>query len=353
MKGALILADGTIIHGQGFGYECESFGELVFNTSMMGYQEALTDPSYAGQALILTYPLVGNYGINKFDSESSKAHVRGFIVRSLSLDYSHRSSEKSLDQFLIEQKVPIISGVDTRFLVRHIREKGVMPCAIVTSKNEIDSKKILQKLHFDYSSEDFVSQVSPKSIKVYNKGAKKKVALLDFGAKGGIVDELVKRNLEVHVFPSDSSSKQILEIDPSGIMLSNGPGDPAILTYAHKTILELGGKVPIFGICLGNQLLSHAYGGDTFKLKFGHRGSNHAVLELKTNKVSITTQNHGFAVGKVPKGFDVTHINLNDKTVEGLENKNLDIFSVQYHPEAKPGPHDSTQLFDKFVKKFS
>ncbi len=353
MKGALILGDGTVIHGQGFGYCGQSFGELVFNTSMIGYQEALTDPSYAGQILILTYPLVGNYGINKFDNESSKSHVRGFVIRSLSTDFSHRSAQKSLNQFLMDEKVPTVCGIDTRFLVRHIREKGVMPCAIVTSDSEIDSKKILEKLNFDYSCEDFVSKVTPKSIKVFNKGAPKKVALLDFGAKGGIVAELVKRNLEVHVLPSTTSSKEILAIEPDGLMLSNGPGDPSILTYAHKTITELGGKLPIFGICLGNQLLSHAFGGDTFKLKFGHRGSNHAVLELKTNKVSITTQNHGFAVGKTPKGFEVSHINLNDKTIEGLENPNLDIFSVQYHPEARPGPHDSGYLFDKFVKRFS
>ncbi|MBU0532562.1 glutamine-hydrolyzing carbamoyl-phosphate synthase small subunit [Candidatus Micrarchaeota archaeon] len=346
MKAVLALQDGTVLHGIGFGAKTERVGELVFNTSMTGYEEALTDPSYAGQILLMTYPLIGNYGTNGNDKESDKIHVSGFVVRQISPDHEHRQADNSLNSFLGQQGIPCISGIDTRFLVRNIRDKGVMPAAISVSNNEIDVKNLLSKIaDFDYSAVDFVSKVTTSTPKVFGKG--KKVALIDFGVKMGIVRELVKRNCEVHILPSYSTSEDVKAIEPDGILLSNGPGNPAILTQAHKTIRELADK-PMFGICLGHQLLAHAFGGSTYKLKFGHRGSNHGVHDLIKNRISITTQNHGFAVDKIPEKFELTHINVNDKSVEGMKGDN--IFSVQYHPEASPGPHDSTYLFDEFVK---
>jgi carbamoyl-phosphate synthase small subunit len=350
LKAVLALKDGTVIHGNGFGAIAESAGELVFNTSMTGYEEALTDPSYAGQILLMTYPLIGNYGINGKDRESGKIHPPGFVVREPSGDYSHRQASGSLDAFLRQFNVPGMYGVDTRFLVRHIREKGVMPAIIATSEKEIDVKRLVERMSkFDYSSVDFVKEVSTRKAQVLNQGGKKRVVLIDYGAKAGIARELVARGCEVHLLPCSATAADVKALEPYGIVLSNGPGDPAILKYAHETIRGLDGY-PMFGVCLGNQLIAHAFGGDTYKLKFGHRGSNHAVLDLRTEKMSITTQNHGFAVGKVPKGFEVSHINVNDRSVEGLCSENKAVFSVQYHPEAAPGPHDSGCLFDKFMK---
>jgi len=351
MKAVLALKDGTVIHGTGFGAIAENVGELVFNTSMTGYEEALTDPSYAGQILLMTYPLIGNYGINGRDRESGRIHPPGFVVRELSPDYEHRQANASLDAFLKQSGVPGMHGVDTRFLVRHIREKGVMPAIIATSEKEIAVKKLVERMNrFDYSSVDFVREVSTGKALVMNKGGKKKVVLIDYGAKAGIARELVARGCEVHVLPCAATAADVKAVEPHGVMLSNGPGDPAILKYAHETIRGLEGYRPIFGVCLGNQLIAHAFGGDTFKLKFGHRGSNHAVLDVKADKTAITTQNHGFAVGKVPKGFEVSHVNVNDGSVEGLRHENKAVFSVQYHPEASPGPHDSRYLFDDFMK---
>jgi len=353
LSAALVMQDGTILHGIGFGAKAEAIGELVFNTSMMGYQEALTDPSYGGQILLMTYPLIGNYGINRDDSESNRIHPAGFVVRSASPDYEHKDAERSLHGFLESNGIPGIQGIDTRFIVRHIRDKGVMPAILAVSDKDIDTKEMLERSRsFDYSAIDFVSYASIEKTETHNKGAKKRVVLIDYGAKGNIVRELVLRGCEVHIVPYDTSSESIRSIKPDGIMLSNGPGDPAILKGAHKTIRELGesSQTPIFGICLGHQLIAHAFGGDTYKLKFGHRGSNHAVIEQKSKKISITTQNHGFAVGKVPEGFEVTHINVNDKTIEGMSCEEKNILSVQYHPEACPGPHDSKYLFDRFME---
>ena len=351
MKAVLALKDGTVIHGSGFGAEAERVGELVFNTSMTGYEESLTDPSYAGQILLMTYPLIGNYGINGKDRESERIHPSGYVIRELSPDQEHRQQKQSLDAFLKEFGVPGICGVDTRFLVRHIRDKGVMPAIIATSQDEINVKKLVERMNrFDYSSVDFVSEVTTKKSQVFNKGGKKRVALIDYGVKMGIVRELVARGCEVHLLPASATASDVKAVEPHGIMLSNGPGDPAILKHAHETIRGLEGYKPIFGVCLGNQLIAHAFGGDTYKLKFGHRGCNHAVLDLKTNRTALTTQNHGFAVGKIPKNFEVSHINVNDKSVEGLRHINKAIFSVQYHPEAAPGPHDSRYLFDEFMK---
>jgi len=319
---------------------------------MTGYQEALTDPSYAGQMLLMTNPLIGNYGINNKDFESDKVQPRGFVVRSLSPDFSHMEATEGVDAFLERHGVPGITGIDTRFLVRRIRTKGVMPGLLATYEGDFDLKKL--KVDFDYSGKDFVREVTTQKPKTFGtKDAEgKRVILVDYGVKMGIVRELVARGCEVVLVPSFSTAKQIESHKPDGIVLSNGPGDPAILTEAHGVIRELSKRYPVFGICLGHQLLAHAFKGSTYKLKFGHRGSNHPVLERKTGCVSITTQNHGYAVNPepAPEGFGITHLNLNDNTVEGMEHRELPVFSVQYHPEASPGPHDSKQLFDKFIK---
>ncbi len=351
-RAALVLQDGTVIHGTGFGADGERMGELVFNTSMMGYQEALTDPSYGGQILLMTYPLIGNYGTNGTDQESESIHPSAFIVREPSEDGEHRNSAQTLDSFLKGQGVPGICGIDTRFVVRHLRDKGVMPAVVKVSEEAPDPGEMLRRLEFDYSSVDFVSKVTVKEPKVYGqrKRGGKKIALMDYGVKMGIVRALVERGCEVHVLPSWSAERAVKAVEPDGIVLSNGPGDPAILKEAHATIRALEGYRPIFGICLGHQLLAHAFGGDTYKLKFGHRGSNHAVLDLRSRRMAITTQNHGFAVGKVPEGFEVTHINVNDKSVEGMADRKRKVMCVQYHPEACPGPHDSRYLFDEFMK---
>jgi len=351
-KALLILKDGTIIHGQGFGAKTNRVGELVFNTSMIGYQEALTDPSYAGQILMLTYPLIGNYGINEKDFESSKVQVQGFCVaQDCDLPF-HKESVKTVDSFLKEADVPGISNIDTRFLVRKIRNYGVTPAVIANYGEVMDEKTLLDELAFNYSGINFVEKVSTKSEKTYGTG-KKKVVLIDYGVKMGIIRELVERGITVVVLPCFANVEDVMKHEPDGIMLSNGPGDPAILTDAHKTIRKLADKdYPIFGICLGHQLICHAFGGTTYKLKFGHRGSNHPVLDNLLKKVCITTQNHGFAAdkGALPKELEVTHVNLNDNTVEGVRHTTKEIFSVQYHPEANPGPHDSKYLFDQFVE---
>ena len=349
MRAVLMLKDGTALYGRGFGAEAIKEGELVFNTSMTGYQEALTDPSYAGQILMMSYPLIGNYGINKDDFESGKVQVEGFAVRELSDYYSHRLAVSSIDSFLKKNNVPGVSGIDTRFLVRRIRNAGVMPAVLATYKEKINVEKLVEKLEFDYSEINFVEKVTTKETKRFGDG-KKRIVLVDYGVKMGIVDSLVSRGIEVVVVPSFFNAEQIKELEPDGILLSNGPGDPAMLVDAHETIKSLS-EFPIFGICLGHQLLAHAFGGSTFKLKFGHRGSNHPVYDELKKKIIITTQNHGFVVdGKVPEGFEITHRNANDKTVEGMGHTSKPIFSVQFHPEARPGPHDSGYLFDEFLK---
>lgn len=349
-KALLAFADGTVFEGTGFGAECVREGELVFNTAMFGYQESLTDPSYAGQILVATYPLIGNYGISKDAWESGRVHVEGYVVRQLCISPSHHESIKTLDSYLQGNNVPGICNIDTRSIVRKIRNFGVVPSCLGVGEDLDAQKLILRAKSLDYSKIDFVKKVSPKSVQEYGEG-KKTVVLIDCGAKENIVRELVSRNLKVVRVPAFATEAQIRSYSPSGIMVSNGPGDPALLSEIAHTVRSLF-DLPIFGICLGHQILAHAVGGNTYKLKFGHRGANHPVLEKKTGRVAITSQNHGYAVDEksIPEDFEITHVNLNDNTVEGMAHKKLPIFSIQYHPEASPGPHDSKYFFERFVK---
>ncbi|MEE8168005.1 MAG: glutamine-hydrolyzing carbamoyl-phosphate synthase small subunit [Candidatus Hydrothermarchaeales archaeon] len=353
LQATLVLEDGTIVEGEGFGAEREVFGEVVFNTSMCGYQEALTDPSYKGQILMLTYPLIGNYGINAEDFESDGIKAEGFVVREACEIPSHRSSEKTIHEFLLEQDIPGIAGIDTRALTINIRKYGTMKAALKTSTAEIDGKELLEKARKqkDISELDLVSKVTSKEIKRY-AGEGKKVALLDCGMKLSILRNLLQRGCDVTVFPAFATSKEILEAEPDGILVSNGPGDPVQAPYAIEVLKKLLEEKPLFGICFGQQLLALAVGAKTYKLKFGHRGSNQPVKDLDTGRVYITSQNHGFAVDADSlegTGFKVAKINLNDNTVEGMQHGELPIFSVQYHPEANPGPKDNEYLFDEFL----
>ncbi len=364
MKSVLLLEDGTLFEGSSFGARGAAFGEVVFNTSMTGYQEILTDPSYKGQMVTMTYPLIGNYGVSKADNESIKPFCHGFIVRENSRTQSSWRSCGSLDDFLKEKNVVGISGIDTRALTRHLRDKGSMRGVI---SSDILDKDQLMKMVLDYPSIvglDLVKEVSCLKAYKWEEGRNdltfkptkiKKhfdVVVFDFGAKHNILRKLYSLGCNILVVPADTSAEEIMKIKPDGIMLSNGPGDPQAVDYAVETMQKLAGKFPIFGICLGHQILSLAFGGKTFKLKFGHRGGNHPVKDLRTGKVEITSQNHGFAVDPdsfMNRSIELTHINLNDGTCEGFAHKHLPVFAVQYHPEASPGPHDSDYLFDKFI----
>ena len=353
MKARLVLEDGMVYHGKSFGAGKDLFGEIVFNTSMSGYQEIITDPSYAGQVVMMTYPHIGNYGINSEDMESDRPFLSGFIVKELCEFPSNYRSEQSLDEFLKTHGITGLQGIDTRAVTRRIREIGAMRCMIAVS--DLPDKDLIEKVRNSAQMEgaELVSSVSSGKVETIGEtNAKFKVALIHYGMKGNIAKELIKRGCSLTIFPAKVTASEILESNPDGIMLSNGPGDPAAVKYAIDTIKELiGKKIPIFGICLGHQLLAHALGAKTYKLKFGHRGANHPVLDKSTGKVEITTQNHGFSVlpESLSDDVELTHLNLNDGTVEGLRHKNLPLFSVQYHPEAAPGPHDSRYLFDRFI----
>ena len=346
----LILENGTIFSGISFGAEGETIGEVCFNTGMTGYQEILTDPSYCGQLITMTYPHIGNYGVNEEDVESNKIHAAGFIVREENVVPSNFRSTQSLGEYLRAQKIVGIQKIDTRMLTRILRDEGAMNGIISTV--DLDDDSLLQKVKMAPSMDglDLAKVVTCDKSYKWSKG-KHKIAAIDFGIKHNILRLLESHGCDVTVFPATASGTEILNINPDGIFLSNGPGDPAAVTYGIKTVKELLGKKPLFGICLGHQILALALGAKTYKLKFGHRGCNHPVKNLKTGGVEITSQNHGFAVDadSLSENMEVTHLSLNDQTVEGLKCTNVQAFSVQYHPESSPGPHDSRYLFQNFI----
>jgi carbamoyl-phosphate synthase small subunit len=350
-RACLILEDGTIFVGESFGAEGTAGGEVVFNTGMTGYQEILTDPSYNGQIITMTYPLIGNYGLNRFDYEAVRPFACGLVVREYCLNPSNWRSAVSIDGFLKQYRIPGICGIDTRALTKRLRTEGTMKGILTTA--DIAAQELLAQVKKlpDLSSQNFVKVASTDYTYTIGAGSKQ-VVLIDYGFKGNIVKCLVERGCRVTVVPCDTSSNAIMALNPAGIMLSNGPGDPKDVGYAVAIVRELIGKLPIFGICLGHQLIGLALGGDTYKLKFGHRGGNHPVKDFISGKVTITSQNHGFAIDPQSLDLDtviISHRNVNDATVEGLRHKYLPLFSVQYHPEAAPGPQDSEYLFDEFV----
>jgi carbamoyl-phosphate synthase small subunit len=369
MKAILLLEDGTVFEGTSFGAKGQKCGEVVFNTSMTGYQEITTDPSYYEQIITMTYPLIGNYGTNALDAESKKVYAAGFIVKENCEYPSNWRNEQSLSDYLKANNVVGLAGIDTRKLVKHIRTQGAMRGIISSTELKISS---LTKTLSEYPGlvgRDIVKDVTSKKpykwdkpvVDVLNPSAAKpklkyKVVAYDFGMKQNILRLLTSHGCDVQVVPAFATAKDVLARKPDGVFLSNGPGDPAAVTYAVESTRQLLGKVPIFGICLGHQILGLALGGKTYKLKFGHRGANHPVKNLETKQIEITSQNHGFCVvvnSLKDKGVELTHINLNDNTLEGFRCKRLSAFCVQYHPEASPGPHDSNYLFETFTNLMS
>ena len=375
MKAILALADGTVFEGEQFGATGETLGEVVFNTSMTGYQEVLTDPSYKGQIVTMTYPLIGNYGCNEADVESVGPQVEGFVVREYSAYYSNWRSKWSLDSYLSEHGIIGIQGIDTRALTRRLRVHGVMNGCLSTE--DLNPERLVEKAKawhglvgwdlvqrvtcpssyaWQKSRQLQEGSVTPTNISLTENRKPKtenyKVVALDFGIKYNILRQLTAHGCQVQVVPAKTTAEEILAAEPDGVFLSNGPGDPMPVDYAIETIQGLIGKKPLFGICLGHQLLGLALGGKTFKLKFGHRGANQPVKHLETDRVEITSQNHGFCVDidSLPNSVDITHINLNDDTLEGIQHREYPIFSVQYHPEASPGPHDADYLFSRFTE---
>ena len=372
----LALEDGSVYHGRAFGADATIAGECVFNTSMTGYQEIVTDPSYFGQIVTLTAPMIGNYGVNDEDTEATAPRASGLVVRELSPIVSNWRANASLDAYLKKYGIPGISEIDTRALTKKLRVDGAMKCCLTTlPMSDADAVARAKSWH-DIAGSDYVKDTTCREPYLWGASdpsrfnapyvpagttfglpatpAKRfRVAAFDFGAKHTIFRKLVNHGFDVQVFPATASAEQIKEHAPDGVFLSNGPGDPAALAYIHKTVTGLLPEFPIFGICLGHQMITHAVGGTTFKLKFGHRGGNQPVKNLETGKVSITAQNHGFATDPASLergGAIVTEINLNDNTVEGLRHKVLPIFSVQYHPEAAPGPNDADPLFTDFYR---
>ncbi|MFN2500672.1 MAG: glutamine-hydrolyzing carbamoyl-phosphate synthase small subunit [Pyrinomonadaceae bacterium] len=351
----LVLEDGRSFSGWSFGADGETLGEIVFNTSMSGYQEILTDPSYAGQIVCMTYPLIGNYGVNKEDVESRRPWVEGFVVREASNIASNHRSTSTLQEYLKDSNIPAIEHIDTRALVRHIRDKGAMRAGISTV--DLDAANLLDKILASpvMANRELASAVTIDQQFDFpaTQAEKFHVVALDFGVKTNSLREFSKFGCRVTVVPADAPAADVVALKPDGIFLSNGPGDPASMKTVIeeiKTLAETG--TPMFGICLGHQLIGSAFGGETYKLKFGHRGGNQPIKDLATGKIEITSHNHGFAVdaASLPADVEVTHINLNDNTVAGLKHKTLPVFSVQYHPESAPGPHDSEYLFERFVE---
>lgn len=363
MERHLILKDGKVFSGKPLGAETDGFGEVVFNTGMTGYQEILTDPSYAGQIVLLTYPLIGNYGINDDDFESDRVQPTALIVREACEAPSNWRSRKTLDQFLREKEVPGIQGVDTRALAKHIRSAGVT-MGIVTSRPIEEAREVLDST-LDYGEQNFVSMVSTPAPYAWGTAGKEalddpvteykhKIVVVDCGLKFNILRRLAALGCRSIVLPQSVTADEVLGWKPDGVLLSPGPGDPVHLGNVIETVRGLFGKVPMFGICLGNQIIAHAIGGKTFKLKFGHRGSNHPVKDLVSGKTTITSQNHGYAVDPeslVGTGTEITQVNLNDGTVEGLRHERYGAMSIQYHPEAAPGPWDSRPYFEEFIHR--
>jgi carbamoyl-phosphate synthase small subunit len=376
VRAILALEDGRIFEGESFGASATAVGEICFNTSMTGYQEVVTDPSYRGQIVAMTYPLIGNYGTNALDQESGSPHVRGFVIEELSEIASNWRSEMSLDAYLRKWNIPGVQGVDTRALTRHLRTRGAMKGCLTTdaisSADAVERavagegvvgmdyvREVTATAPYEWDPDDTLS--AAWSVTVGSEGerperrlppVRHRIVAYDFGLKENILRRLRQNGFGVTVVPATTTAEEALARNPDGVFLSNGPGDPAALRYAHEAVAGLMGRKPIFGICLGHQVLSYAFGGKTFKLKFGHRGGNQPVKDLRTGKIAITSQNHGFAVDpdSLPKEVEVTHVNLNDGTVEGLRHRELPIFSVQYHPEAAPGPHDAGYFFAQFAE---
>ncbi len=365
MKAILLLEDGTVFEGTSFGAEGVSCGEVVFNTSMTGYQEILTDPSYHEQIITMTYPLIGNYGTNPDDAESRRVFAHGFIVRE-NCDYpSNWRNGRSLSSYLKKNNVVALEGIDTRALVKHIRTEGAMRGIICSTRFSMPALGRKLDAYPGLVGRDIVRKVTARKAYTWDKSVidilsdrqpapkkKYRVVAFDFGVKQNILRLLCSHGCDIHVVPAQTSAEDVLALGPDGVFLSNGPGDPAPVSYAVEATKLLLGKVPIFGICLGHQILSLALGGTTYKLKFGHRGANHPVMHLATKRIEITCQNHGFCVdvdSLKGKAVELTHINLNDNTLEGISCDRLSAFSVQYHPEASPGPHDSGYLFDTFI----
>ncbi|MCA0753854.1 carbamoyl phosphate synthase small subunit [Paenibacillus sp. N4] len=350
MQARLLLEDGTLFTGLSFGAEAQMMGEVVFNTGITGYQEVLSDPSYCGQIVTMTYPLIGNYGITRDDFEAIRPFIHGFAVRRHEEVPSNWRAQYSLGQLLKEYGIPGISEIDTRMLTRKLRHYGTMKGLITTGNERVE--ELAERLNISKLMTDQVARTSTTSV-FSSPGEGERIVLVDFGAKSGILRELTKRGCDVVVVPHNTTADEIRKLAPDGIQLSNGPGDPKDVPYAVKMISELLGEYPIFGICLGHQLFALACGADTTKLKFGHRGGNHPVKELATNRCYITSQNHGYTVLEESVNntqLSVTHINNNDRTIEGLKHNTFPAFSVQYHPEAAPGPFDSSYLFDEFLQ---